>query len=292
MKTRHALTFLVVVAAPLVLGACNSIGGQPSGSQGPASTSTADPNAIYHRTGATDVVLRFEEGGGFVPIGFFATQAPQFTLYGDGTVIFRNTNVAPPVTENGVIPSSPYSITTLSEAEIQDLLRFALIDSRIEVAGPHYTPGNIADAPTATFTFRAGGVDKTVSVEALGFDFPPGADAPIVTALAVLGDRLRDFSPLASGATTWIPDRWRGVLTPDAYNPPIAWPWADLTPADFIESADPDGPRFPIHTLAPADVAALGMTGIEGGFSGLALTGPDGKDYTLALRPLLPDETR
>ncbi|MEO8463672.1 MAG: hypothetical protein ABI555_10690, partial [Chloroflexota bacterium] len=72
MKTRNALA-LLIVAAPLVLGACSSIGGQPSGSQGPASTSTADPNAIYHRTGATDVVLRFEEGGGFVPMGFFAT---------------------------------------------------------------------------------------------------------------------------------------------------------------------------------------------------------------------------
>ncbi len=292
MKTRNALAFLVVVAAPLVLVACSSIGGQPSGSQGPASTSTADPNAIYHRTGATDVVLRFEEGGGFVPIGFFATQAPQFTLYGDGTVIFRNTNVAPRVTETGVIPSPPYSIVTLSEPEIQDLLRFALIDSRIEVAGPHYTPGNIADAPTATFTFRAGGVDKTVSVEALGFDFPPGTDAPIVTALAELGDRLRDFSPFASGATTWMPDRWRGVLTPDVYNPAVAWPWADLTPGDFTQGTEPDGPQFPIHTLTPTDVAALSLTGIEGGFSGLAVTGPDGKDYTLALRPLLPDETR
>ena len=46
--------------------------------------------AIEHPTGPTDVVLRYEEGGGFVMPAFLATQAPHFTLYGDGTIVFRN----------------------------------------------------------------------------------------------------------------------------------------------------------------------------------------------------------
>ena len=36
----------------------------------------------------------------------------------------------------------------------------------------------------------------------------------------------------------------------------------------------------------------LGLTGIEGGFTNLPIIGPDGKLYTLALRPILPGETR
>jgi len=42
--------------------------------------------------------------------------------------------------------------------------------------------------------------------------------------------------------------------------------------------------------MTPADVAKLGLTGIEGGEQGLVLAGPDGKAYGFLLRPLLPDE--
>ena len=47
---------------------------------------------------------------------------------------------------------------------------------------------------------------------------------------------------------------------------------------------------MPVRTMTPAEVGALDLTGIEGGFSGLTLTGPDGKVYAFALRPLFPDE--
>jgi hypothetical protein len=40
-------------------------------------------------------------------------------------------------------------------------------------------------------------------------------------------------------------------------------------------------------------VAALGITPFQGGFQNLTLVGPDkSKLYSLALRPLLPDETK
>ena len=48
---------------------------------------------------------------------------------------------------------------------------------------------------------------------------------------------------------------------------------------------------FPTRTMTPAEVAKLGLTGIEGGEQGLVLAGPDGKAYGFLLRPLLPDET-
>jgi len=266
------------------------ISAEASGSLPPTVAPTKDGSFIDHPTGATEVVLRFEEGGGFAPIGFFVTQAPQFTLYGDGTVIFRDGMVDPPAAVGSVMPLTPYAIAKLSEAEIQAFLRFALADSGLGVAREFYRPGNIADAPTATFTVHAGGLDKTVSVEALGFDTAQSPDAPILNALAGLGERLRSFSASVAGETVWVSDRFRGVLTEEAFNPPQPWPWTDLGPADFVQGVGPDAPQFPIHTLTREQVDVLGIAGFEGGFSGLPLAGPDGKSYTLALRPILPDE--
>jgi len=44
------------------------------------------------------------------------------------------------------------------------------------------------------------------------------------------------------------------------------------------------------RTMTPAEVAVLGIQGIEGGLIGLNVQ-KAGKAYSFALRPLLPDET-
>ncbi len=282
---------LVAVA----LAACGGSGGSPTpppvGSQGPSPAPTTGPDDIEHATGAGDVIFQFEQGGGFVPMGFFATQAPQFILYGDGTVIFRDFTAGPPPNDK-VGALQPYLTAHLTEPEIQAFLRFALADSGLGVARASYNPGNVADAPSSMFTVRAGGLDKVVSVEALGFENPQSPDSAIMKALAGLADRISNFATSVTGETAWTPDRWRGVLSADGFGPALAWPWKDIAPADFVQPADPTAPQFPIHTLSAADVDALGLTGIEGGFTNLPMTGPDGKLYTLALRPILPGENR
>ena len=58
--------------------------------------SPSDFGGVDHATGATDVLLRFDQGGGFVMPAFLATSAPIFTLYGDGTIIFRNPSLEGP----------------------------------------------------------------------------------------------------------------------------------------------------------------------------------------------------
>lgn len=286
---------MLSLVAVVLLAACGGAGSSPTASPGgsskPTDAPTSDPASIEHATGALDVVFRFEQGGGFVAMGFFATQAPQFTLYGDGTVLFRDFTAAPLLNDK-VGALQPYLIARMSEVEIQAFLRFALADSGLGVARAAYNPGNVADAPSSMFTIRAGGVDKVVTVEALGFENPQNPDSAIMKALAGLGERINNFAASVSGETAWTPDRWRGVLTPDAFGPAVTWPWPNLTPADFVKPAEPDAPQFPIHPLTTADVAALGLTGIEGGFTNLPITGPDGKVYTLALRPILPDESR
>src|SRR5262249_15209572 len=93
----------LALAALLVLAGCTSTNPtQPPGSPAPGSasppasspsftpTSTAAPTvgAIDHPTGATDVVLRLEQGGGFAPIEMNVAEAPIFTLYGNGVIVF------------------------------------------------------------------------------------------------------------------------------------------------------------------------------------------------------------
>jgi len=257
----------------------------------PSSRPTASPvtGSLDHPTGADELVFRFTEGGGFVPIGFFATEAPQFSIYGDGTVIFRDGTPAPDP-DDVVFREPPFKIATLTEAQLQDFLDHALGEGGLGAAKASYTgPG--ADLPTATFTINAGGRSKSVSVMALGADREEGPDKPVVDALAALGEKIRAFDREVDGEVVWTPERWRGVLTPGAVAPPRAWPWAGIAPADFVQRPEREAPQFPIRTMTPAEIDLLDLEGIEGGFSGLALTGPDDKAYLFALRPIFPDET-
>ena len=109
--TRSAL----VPALVLLVAACSS-GGATTSSGPPSSPPTGAPSttpstapspsigAIDHATGPTDVLLRYDEGGGFVQPAFLATQAPIFTLYGDGTIVFRNPAADPPQPIGSVFP--------------------------------------------------------------------------------------------------------------------------------------------------------------------------------------------
>jgi hypothetical protein len=223
-------------------------------------------------------------------MGFFATEAPVFTLYGDGTVIFKDVLAPFPPQRDGISRMPAYQTAKLSEEEIQGFLKYAVADGGLSVARATYE-GIGADLPTAIFTLNAAGQSKTVSVMGLGMDPAAGPDTRVLEALAGLGDKLRGFAAEVDGEVAWTPDRWRGVLTPDAFDPPRVWPWPDVAPADFVQHPDQGAPPFPVRTMTIDEIDALGFDAIEGGFSGLSLEGPDGKTYLFALRPLFPDES-
>jgi hypothetical protein len=289
---RPSLLLLALsLAACAGTAACNSAGSSPT----PVATASRDSATIDHPTGSTDVVLRFEEGGGFVPVDFIATQAPTFTLYGDGTVVFRNaTTDAPPDARDDVFRSIPFRAARLSEEQVQGLLDRAINRGGLGIAKPRYDPGTVADAPTATFTLNAGSIKKVVSVVALGIETPPSIDSQTLAALSGLGTLLRDFDPNGtSGAGPYRPEAYRVQLW-DAGGPvanaPRPWPWPGLAPSDFKAPADQPGGALLRRVMSPDEVSALGLSGLEGGAQGLALKGPDGKTYSVAIRPLLPDE--
>ncbi len=266
--------------------------GAPSDAPASAPSESPDFGEIEHATGATDVILRYDEGGGFVPMGFAATQAPIFTLYGDGTVIFRNPNLQEP--GSGSIISFPQFRTAhLSEEQIQATLAMAIGEGGLGTGRPKYDYDLVADASTAEFMLNAGGLRKTVSVYALGIDLQNGSDALARAAFLKLAERLADFDQGGTIKTDpYEPERYRGVLTEGQPGDPAAieWPWDDLGPADFKAPADPNSFGFPSTVLTVDQVKALDIEQYQGGFFGVTLIGPDKKLYSFAVRPLLPDD--
>ena len=171
---------LLLVGLVALLAACSGAAsstvnpGASGSAEEPGSTDSPKPatGAIEHATGATDVILRLDEGGGLMIRGGGATLVPPFTLYGDGTVVFRNPMLEPPPAVGPVMVGNPMRTAKLDEDQIQDLLDFALTEGGLGVAKLQYDNPMLADAGTAIFTIRAGGLDKTVNVYALGLDDP------------------------------------------------------------------------------------------------------------------------
>ncbi len=292
-----------LAALLLIVAACSGAtsNGSPAGSVGPSSPPSAPPaspaaGAIDHATGATDVLLRYDQGGGFLMPAFTATQAPIFTLYGDGTIIFRNTTQDFPPAIGSVTPFHPFRTARMNEEQIQSLLEFALGQGGLGVARADYPNNTVADAGNAIFTVKAGGVDKTVTVGALGIDSPQVPDQLARKAFVTLRDRLVDIDKGGSIKTAvYVPERYRGILLEGQPGAPDqkSWPWKDIKPSDFVNAGDPNAMPLPAHVMTAAEVASLGIDPFQGGFVGLPLAGPgDGKVYSLNVRPLLPDDSK
>lgn len=301
----------VLLASAIALAACNaaappaassppvrvSAAASTAPSAVPSASAEATIGAIDHATGTTDVVLRVEMSGGFAPMELMASQAPIFTLYGNGIVVFQPKAETFPEPDAAGIPHSvPWRAARLDEGQIQDLLEFALGQGGLGTARDVYLEGGVADVPNTVFTIRAGGLDKTVVVNALSGEAAAGPDAAARAAFFKLAERLGDFDHGGSISTdVYQPEAYRGVLTPRDPDPavsPLAWPWPSVKPADFKEGSNDGsgGVVLPHRSMTAAEIDALGVKDTVGGLQNVILKAPDGKTYGLTVRPLLPDE--
>jgi hypothetical protein len=292
---RPARTRLLLTAPALLLALAACGGAAPTASPGATGTPTSNPTTaptptavagIQHPTGAKDVVLRFEQGGGFMPVEFMATNAPSFTLYGDGTVVFRDPTAMPPEFNDGVVRNVPFQTVNIGEDGIQALLSEALGPGGLAIAqGPYMGMG--ADIPTATFTVFAGGQKKEVSVVGLSPDMHP-QNVAIVTQLSKFAEKLGNFGKDAAGEVPYVPAAFRGVLNKvdQPFGPVVEWPWQDVKPSDFKSG---ENEFLLTRTLTVDEIEALGVPQIGGGMTGVSLSS-GGQVYTFSLRPLLPDE--
>jgi hypothetical protein len=220
---------------------------------------------------------------------------PYFTLYGDGRAVFVSTSSVVEPTPDGVLTGMPIRTAVLSEQQVQDLLILALRDGGLAVARADYPNPNVADAPTTVFEIHADGDSKTVSIMALGMEGEPGPDMAIKAAFQKLAGLLRDFDKGGSlGSVPYAPAAYRGVLNDASGAQGVKvreWPWPDLAPIDFKLPADPNVLQLRTRMLTPAEALAIGVDGFANGIvGGVFLRAPDGALYSLALRPLLPDE--
>jgi hypothetical protein len=234
-----------------------------------------------------DVVLRIEEIGGLMPVESSVTYTPSFTLYGDGTVIWRDNFAAAPASNDNLIRPAPLMITRLDEGTIQTVLAEAIGPGGLGVAVGPYNEMMGADIPSTIFTINAGGIPepKRVEVVALSPEAHP-KNRQVITALAGLAEKLRAFDTLVN-EQPYIPNGYRAVLTPteQAFGPVVDWPWPDISPDEF----GGDNEFFQTRQMTHDEVAALGIDNLESGVAGFVLQ--DGQDlYSFALRPLLPDD--
>lgn len=295
MSTRTYLPVTVLLVA-LATTACSAPAatGSPDGTASPSVAPVSQsPEGMAHPTGSDEIVLRYDEAGGFVPPEFLAAHVPYFTLYGDGTVVFVS---SAPVEWQENKPSVGQAVRTakLSEEQIQDLLEYALSDGGLAIAREQYDNPMVADAPTAVFEINADGDSKTVSVVALGMDAEPGPDTAIKTSLAKLAERLRDFDAGGSLASQpFVPEAYRGVLleSPGVQGVNVrGWPWPELTPADFKLPADPNVLQQRVRALTPEEAEAVDVVGFENGVQGGLYYRVDEVVYSFVLRPMLPEE--
>ncbi|MDH4333872.1 MAG: hypothetical protein OEW24_01170 [Chloroflexota bacterium] len=259
----------------------------------PSSRPTAEPSGtIAHATGRTDVVLRFDIGPDQAVgelTGEIFRPGPEFTLYGDGTVIFRAEREAQPVGEGPIVRARPFMIAHLDEAEVQALLRFALGAGGLSDACERYETQAVDFAGSTVFTVHAGSVDKRVEVF--------GGEAP----LAALEDHLLNVGSAGSLPTqVWMADRYRGNLLeagaaievgvlPDPSDAGVApWPWPGITPEDFAWPVDPG---YPQRIMSASEASVLGLTRNGGVVQRIYLLGPGGATiYSFSMWPMLPDQ--
>jgi hypothetical protein len=232
-------------------------------------------------------------GGGFVPLEIALIEAPVFTLYGDGTVLFQP-SVADGRMAGPGMAMPAYVRARMSTEQIDALLRFALVDGGLLDARESYMDIGVADAPNTIFTIDAGGVQKVVTIAALGFD-ATGGDAADRAKFAGLADLLDSFEEqVAAGnvitAEPWEVPRYRGYLS-ESFEGEVGdfmdWPWADVTPSDF--QGRPDSPAR-VAALSPDQVSELVDEMPSGPVGGLLVEAPDGTKWHVSIRPVLPDE--
>lgn len=260
-------------------------------------TGPGDDPGIPHATGPSDLLVRVEVGGGFVPVEWNLRNLPTFSLFGDGTLITPGAQIA--IYPGPALPS--VSRRAVDETGIQAILRAALsatedlpedLDDLGSVA--------IADAPTTTITIHADGDDRRIEVYALGelTERPDGMRGDVYRAR----QRLAELVGELTGLDGWVPD---GSLGPEGsfigdaalvfvgrYRPvedlqqeEMAWP-IEGGLAGF-GGDDPSGYRC--GTVAGEDWRAVVDAAVRS--NELTPWTDGGHRYSILFRPLLPDES-
>ena len=263
----------------------------------PSSQGRSPTPVIAHPSAGDDLLVRWGSEGGFTPPEYQLTSLPAFSLYGDGTIVRSGPQIE--IYPGPALPA--LEVVRVDEAGIQAILE-AAFDAGLDSLGDLTDMGSVgvADAPETVFTLRAGGVDRTVRVYALGEAGGrlPGMSEEEFDARTALLGFVDDLSSLES----WLPEGSIGApavyettgvrafissYTPQADLPQEAIEWPLDQPLRRAGEDAGAGFRCIVVTgdewavLAPAVDRANQLTPWTS----------DGRRFSVSFRPLLPDET-
>jgi hypothetical protein len=293
----------VVLLVTLTLTACGRVTGQDAGSGSGPSAGSSGGSSGSHPTGADDLLLRVELVGGFVAPQAQLLRFPQFSLYGDGTVVTEGAQIE--IYPQPALP--PLLATPVDDQGMQAILRAA---QRAGLAGPDatYDAVRVPDAPDTVFTLNLGGKRHTVTVTALGMSAGSATGVPADerrarAVLQALTGRLADLrSWLPPGSVgkdrPYRPAAMRVFVTPGApkgsseppRQPAAAWPLSPpLAQFGSLISTPLNGGAVRCGVVGGADLSKLFPLAQRA--NRLTPWTSDGDRYALAFGPLLPDES-
>jgi hypothetical protein len=272
------LSMLALVALP----------GSPASAVTPVRPS-ASPAESASPSGMPDgqqIILQMDVCCGFVPQTVRQLSMPTFTLYADGTAIYR------PSTGGTIDAPPPLMQAQLSPEQVDALIGYALGPGGLAAADAVYDDRFVTDQHTTTFIIDADGVSKTVSAYALGFPAPePRPNETELARLAALADTLSHFDvQVAAGhvesSQVYEPTQYLAIVTPDTSDGSAE---ASEWPVPGVELVMPADGSAIILTLTPEQVSQV-TTVPSGGIGGIVYTTPDGQRVSVTIRPMLPGE--
>lgn len=297
---RLKLFCVAAISFGLLSGACaNASTGAGDGGTGTGDGGTGSGGGISYPTAADQVVLRIEQGGGFVTLQYNLTNTALFSLFGDGLAVTPGAQI-----EIYPGPALPALVQErLSADAIQQLLQAAL-DAGLNTDRNYTDLGSvgIADAATTTFTLSVNGEIHTTRVYALGElgPKPDGMSQDEYQArrdLLAFQSKATDLSWLPPDAISdqrvYQPTALRLFVSdyqpdPSLSEPPLEWP---LSPG-LATFGDPlqNGMNEIRCGAVAADAAATLLPVVEQA-NQLTPWTSEGRRYGILFRPLLPDES-
>lgn len=287
---------VTVISLGLLAGACaNASTGTGDGGTG----SGSDGGRISYPTGADQIVLRIEQGGGFVALQYNLTNTPLFSLFGDGLVVTPGAQIE--IYPGPALPALAQQ--RLSADAIEQLLQAAL-DAGLSTDRSYTDLASvgISDAATTTFTLIVDGQTHTTEVYALG-ELGPKPDRMSQDEYQARRD-LFAFQTKASDLS-WLPQSAisdQGVYQPSALRlfvsdfqpdpsltePSVEWP---LSPG-LATFGDPfQGGLNGMRCGAVVADAAAELIPVVQQANQLTPWTSNSTRYGILFRPLLPDES-
>ena len=275
---------------PLLLLASAACG-QQAGADGAGDSGV--PEKSYS---ADTVVFRMDHVGGFTTPAMLATRLPAVSVYGDGRVITQG-----PVTLAYPGPALPnLQVGTISTAELENLIKAAREAGVGGVSDLGSPP--VSDVPSTRFTVFDGTRTEQLEVYALEVGADPGAGAGqgVTADQQAARDKLRAFAesltaetgPLGKATTdtqAYAPTAVAAVAEDYVTNsevgdqPEVAWPGPALPGAELSKDLG-------LSCVTATGDQAKQVLAAAASANAVTPWSSEGRQWTLHLRPLLPDE--